>query len=257
MPEQSNVPDVQQHHARAASILNAELTQLVVESGQRMGFSVQTEYPISGGRLDAVWSIKPSSPIPHFDGALPIVAFEIESSWRSRKHVKGSLLNLQDCGVSLGIIVLAGITKEVDSLRRFARELVDRPGLKVLIWTEDDVRLLALGKSVTDLPISIVDDYESLAAERYHSPKDHRGKHRLLCEWLLGQERRPMTLTFADVEGILGAKLPESCRTHAPNWYSYQGSAIARAIIDAGWRARQVHVNAGTVTLIPQEDLSA
>ena len=27
---------------------------------------------------------------------------------------------------------------------------------------------------------------------------------------------------------------------HLPHWYGYEGSAVARAIIDAGWRARNV-----------------
>src|SRR5947209_6913059 len=93
---------------RSPSELNVELTGLVVDAGKRLGFDVETEYPVPGGRLDVVWSTRPSSPIPHFDGAIPVVGFEIESSWRSRKHVKGDLINLQDCGVALGVIVLAG-----------------------------------------------------------------------------------------------------------------------------------------------------
>jgi hypothetical protein len=37
-----------------------------------------------------------------------VAGFEIESSWRTRKHVKGDLLDLQDAGVALGV-VLAGV----------------------------------------------------------------------------------------------------------------------------------------------------
>jgi hypothetical protein len=73
---------------------------------------------------------------------VPVVGFEIESSWRTRKHVKGDLLNLQDAGVGLGVIVLAGTEIKDDALRRFAELLVDRPGPTVLIWTADDVRAL-------------------------------------------------------------------------------------------------------------------
>jgi hypothetical protein len=71
------------------------------------------------------------------------VGFEVESSWRTRKHVKGDLLNLQDAGVALGVIVLAGDGEKDDSLRRFAELLVDRPGAQVLVWTAEDVRALA------------------------------------------------------------------------------------------------------------------
>ncbi len=93
---------------RQASALNAELTALLVDTGRRMGFDVRTEYVLPGGRLDVVWLWSPPTPIPGVGEPLPVVAFEVESSWRTRKHVKGDLLNLQDAAVSLGVIVLAG-----------------------------------------------------------------------------------------------------------------------------------------------------
>ncbi len=67
-----------------------------------MGFTTVTEYAVPGGRLDMVWLWDPPSPIPGVAGAIPIAGFEIESSWRTGKHVKGDLLNLQDAGVALG-----------------------------------------------------------------------------------------------------------------------------------------------------------
>lgn len=81
-----------------------------------------------GGRLDVVWTWKPSSPFPGLEQPVPVVGFEVESSWRTRKHVKGDLLNLQDAGVGLGVIVLAGTDEKDVGLRRFAELLVDRPG---------------------------------------------------------------------------------------------------------------------------------
>jgi len=104
-----------------------------------------------------VWCWRPLTPISHFDGTVPVVGFEIESSWRSRKHVKGDFLNLQDSGVALGVIVLAG-SGEKDDLRRFAHALVDRPGTKVLIWTDDDVRALSEGKPAAELPINVIEE---------------------------------------------------------------------------------------------------
>ena len=82
-----------QVEGREASALNIELTRLLAETGRRMGFDVHTEYAVPGGRLDVVWTWLPPTPIPGVDDALPVVGFEIESSWRTRKHVKGDLLN--------------------------------------------------------------------------------------------------------------------------------------------------------------------
>ena len=55
-----------------------------------------------------------------------------------------------------------------------------------------------------------------------------------------GETRR----TFAQIEEIIGMPLPRSCRQHAAHRSSYEGSAVARAIHDAGWVAREVSIPA-------------
>jgi DNA sulfur modification protein DndB len=75
------------------------------------------------------------------------------------------------------------------------------------------------------------------------------GKYAPLKDWLEGQTETPQELTFGQVERILGFGLPPSARRHAAHWYSYDGSAVARAIIDAGWRARDLDIGAERVTL--------
>ena len=67
-------------------MLNQELTALLVEVGRRMGWTVRTEYAVPGGRLDVVWAWEPSSPILGVEDPVPVAAFEIESSWRTRKQ---------------------------------------------------------------------------------------------------------------------------------------------------------------------------
>jgi hypothetical protein len=66
---------------REASILNEALTGLLVNTGRRMGFEVRTEYAVPGARLDVVWLWTPPTAIPGIEYPLPIVAFEVESSW--------------------------------------------------------------------------------------------------------------------------------------------------------------------------------
>jgi hypothetical protein len=230
---------------RDASELNRELTHLLTAVGDQFGFSVVCEYPVRGGRLDVVWTWNPPSPIPGLVTAVPVVGFEIESSWRTRKHVKGDLLNLQDAGVGLGVIVLAGDSDKDESLRRFAELLVDRPGSQMLVWTAGDVRALA-DKSHIETPAHTA---FPLAVENATGPPDaapaassiasasHTGKYSPLHRWLQTHERTTMSVTFAEVEEVLGFPLPNSCRNHVPHWHSYEGSAVARAIIDAGWKA--------------------
>lgn len=234
-----------------ASALNRELTQLLVDAGTRLDLAVLTEFAIDGGRIDVVWAWEPAAPIPGLVSALPVVGFEIESSWRTRKHVKGDLLNLQDAGVALGVIVLAGADPRDESLRSFATALVDRPGTRILVWTEEDVRALAAGHDgPTAVEEAAAAGAGSSARETAFTAVDHAGKYRALWSWLSDQDRVPINITFADLERRAGVVLPDSSRNHAPHWYSYQGSAVARAIIDAGWHATDVDLNARTVTLV-------
>lgn len=79
----------------------------------------------------------------------------------------------------------------------------------------------------------------------------HTGKYRPLREWLLQQERREIRISFSDLERQAGITLPESSRAHVAHWHSYQGSAVVRAIVDAGWYAARVDLNAGMVSLVP------
>src|SRR3954463_10287368 len=171
---------------RAASELNRDLTQLLTQAGRNFGFDVVLEYPVRGGRLDVVWTWAPPSPFPGLEGPVPVVGFEIESSWRTRKHVKGDLLNLQDAGVGLGVIVLAGTDPKDDGLRRFAEVLVDRPGPTVLVWTADDVRALAeqrAGGSATAVATGAVSaevpaaDPSGSTADGSRAASTHSGKY--------------------------------------------------------------------------------
>jgi hypothetical protein len=57
-------------------------------------------------------------------------------------------------------------------------------------------------------------------------------------------------MSFSQIERILGFPLPPSSRKHLPHWYGYKGSAVARAIGDAGWKATKVDLNAQTVVFV-------
>ena len=225
---------------------------ILAKLGERAGFTVVKEYPVPGGRLDVAWLWEPPTPLPGVVGAIPVAGFEIESSWRTRKHVKGDLLNLQDAGVALGVIVLAGADPRDESLRRFAQALVDRPGATIRVWTHDDVRAIASGTpSITTIETAAVEAASSARSAEPSAEHTHTGKFRALWTWLLEQERREIRISFRDLEQRSGIVLPESCYKHPPHWYSYQGSAVARAIIDAGWHASRVDLDAGTISLVP------
>ncbi|MGO4363488.1 DUF7662 domain-containing protein [Terrabacter sp. RAF57] len=249
--------------------MNRELTGLLATAGEWLGFTVVLEYPVRGGRLDVVWTWTPPVPFPGLELAVPVAGFEIESSWRTRKHVKGDLLNLQDAGVSLGVIVLAGDTQKDEGLRTFTSQLVDRPGANILVWTAEDVRTLARAPMLTGSlavpvqePEQPTEDVGPLDVERDTSGSvfplkqgsalatiSHSGKYAALHRWLIARQEDSLSVTFDELEELLGFPLPTSCRHHVAHWHSYEGSAVARAIIDAGWKASRVSLANETLTL--------
>lgn len=233
-----------------APAINRDLTARLVAAGEARGFVVRTEYPIRGGRVDVVWTTEIQPPVPGVDGPIPVVAFEIESSWRSRKHVKGDLLNLMDCGAPVGIIVLADGDARDESLLRFTRALIDRPGPEIQVWTRSDVVALDVASADVDSvgggsSLKLHDDAPQLTT------RTHAGKYHSLWAWLSRQAPRPVTTTFDELEEVIGGPLPPSCRKHPPHWHSYDGSAVARAIQDAGWKATAVDLAWERVTFVP------
>lgn len=195
---------------------------------------------MQGGRLDVVWLLRPAATIPGLDEALPVAGFEIESSWRTRKHIKGDYLNLADLSAALGVIVLLGDGEDVDATRRFASILVDRPGPRILVWSERDVDML-MGE--TTVSTNTASPSASTTLQR-SAHAEHPGKYRGLWAWLRTQPGNRVPATFAQIEEVIGMPLPRSCRQHAAHWSSYEGSAVARAIHDAGWTAREVSIPA-------------
>jgi hypothetical protein len=102
-------------------------------------------------------------------------------------------------------------------------------------------------------PIHEIPDREDAVqdeAEEEAEPESglgHAGKYQALWGWLRQQDRDEIRLTFSEVEQILGMPLPPSARIHLPHWYGYEGTALGRAIRDAGWRATQVNLTAERV----------
>ena len=215
--------------------------------GAELGFSVQHEYPVQGGRLDVVWLMPTLAALPGTTTAPPVVGFEVESSWRTRKHLKGDYLNLYDLGAALGVLVLLGDGPEVEATRRFAQTLVDRPGPRVLVWSEQDVQLLLDCPKVTQITVLTAAD-ESPAPTA--SNRVHHGKFRALWAWLRDQPGTELPVTFDEIEEVIGTPLPRSCRKHPAHWSSYEGSAVARAIQDAGWTATKVNLGQQRLVLV-------
>lgn len=78
----------------------------------------------------------------------------------------------------------------------------------------------------------------------------HVGKYRALWEHLRKQDKDAVPMSFAQIESVLGFALPSSSRAHNAHWSGYKGSAVARAVHDAGYRSTSVNLTAETVVFV-------
>lgn len=78
----------------------------------------------------------------------------------------------------------------------------------------------------------------------------HTGKYRTLHVWLRQHDQDELPMSFDAVEDVLGTVLPQSARTHLPHWYGYDGTALGRAIRDAGWKATGVDLSNEQVVFV-------
>lgn len=147
-------------------------------------------------------------------------------------------------------------------------------------WTEEDIRIRTAEKTATFLALwprpepaegppdetdadvvpydEVFDDLDDeVAADAVpvwdsnvgNGPAlDHTGRYRALWLWLGEAFQDEMTLTFEQVEDILGGSLPPAARQSRGAWQGYDRTALGRAIHDAGWSAERVDLVGGDVT---------
>lgn len=114
------------------------------------------------------------------------------------------------------------------------------------IWPRPIEAVTAAGQ----MPQEVDPADQQISEEDDVAPAGHAGKYRALWSWLGDQVGDEVPVTFDQVEEILGMDLPPSARNHLPHWYGYEGSALGRAIRDAGWRASGVNLTAERLTFV-------
>ena len=133
-------------------------------------------------------------------------------------------------------------------------------------WTEDAIerRTAELAAAITtiwprpsvpvpDIPISEA-DLEPSPADGDTSPDAEAeyadvGKFRPLTQWLRAQSADALTVTFTDIEDVLGFPLPPSARAHVGYWY-HSKRPLRKAATAAGYKPTGVDLVDERVTLL-------
>jgi predicted DNA-binding protein len=93
---------------------------------------------------------------------------------------------------------------------------------------------------------------EAASAMQPRSTDVRRSTYDPLRVYLLERDEPVVTLTFSQVERILGRRLPASARRYRP-WWANESEGThthARAWLDANRRTRNVDLNAGTIEFV-------
>ena len=85
--------------------LRQEWIDRLKEIGSKLGFVCEEEVATNSGRVDLVWFYNFNLDLPGLGFKLPVVGFEVETSWRTRKHIKGDVFNLLELSPACGVIL--------------------------------------------------------------------------------------------------------------------------------------------------------
>lgn len=118
------------------------------------------------------------------------------------------------------------------------------------MWDEAQVAALATGDARDVLRLVANVPADAAAPDEV---TDHQGtKYAALTAWLADEPDEAFEVSFGTLEEVLGFPLPPSCRRYVAHWHGARGSAVARAIKAAGWRAR--HVDPGAERLVLERE---
>lgn len=85
---------------RDLTVFSSDLKKELKEIAEALNLEQFEEYQISCGSVDVVWTKKSEG-----NQNIHVVGFEIETSWRTRKHIKGDIFNLTVLKPILGVIL--------------------------------------------------------------------------------------------------------------------------------------------------------
>jgi len=81
--------------------------------------------------------------------------------------------------------------------------------------------------------------------------KHSMNKYVLLGQYLGKQSSRRVPMNFAEIEGVIGAKLPPSAYRHRPWWSNNPSNSVMTKVwLDAGYRTEQVDMEGRNLVFV-------
>lgn len=87
------------------------------------------------------------------------------------------------------------------------------------------------------LNVFIKDDIITQKSKKRRFTLAKRTKYQPLADFLMESNKEDITLTFTEIENILGFKLPPSARKHRPNWANNSQEALSWGGMPVGYES--------------------
>lgn len=114
-------------------------------------------------------------------------------------------------------------------------------------FAEMQERILMLEERVKSLE-------ESLVVAGKMKPARNTAKYIGLTRYLRQDKRPRITLSFEEIENIVGFKLPESAYIHQPFWANTSSHSVAYSWMQVGYMARSLDLENKKVTFVLEKD---
>lgn len=124
---------------------NLELKEELRKMGEELGFKTQTEFPHARSRIDLVWYIDNEILKKRKIDKIIVAGFEIETTWRTRKHIRADIVNLRLLSAGMAVLILpkksfelsGGTEKSRLALSDYAQETARLLGMSnFYVWDE-------------------------------------------------------------------------------------------------------------------------
>jgi len=118
--------------------------------GEKLGFETSEEWKTKIGSIDYVWYIEFPFNFPETKTKrIPIIGFEVETSSRTRKHLKGDILNLLELSPSIGILIILeegfkGKKRDFDGNVKAVKKYAEgfNSLSNIFVWSEKELKEL-------------------------------------------------------------------------------------------------------------------
>lgn len=119
---------------------------------------------------------------------------------------------------------------------------------RIILEMQNEISLLKEETSTLKKKVAVLEQSEeNLKQDGVSELPTSSKKYRALSDYLSGSDEHIVSLTFSDIEELLGFTLPHSARQHRAFWANTTSHSIASSWLSVGYETVKVNIEEGNV----------